>query len=179
MNGDDIQFRMAEAADAAALGEFMERNFMAAYGHCSTPENLEAAIRQHYGEPAQLRQILDGDRCNLIAFEGERWIGHAQLHLGSMAPAEAAGLPALELSRFYIDTSFHGRGVAQAMMAHVKREALARGASSLWLSVWQEAPQAIRFYQKSEFRIAGELVFMVGDDPKDDWLMVCDLGRPA
>lgn len=177
MSTSGLQFRVAEPGDAAALGEFMARNFLAAYGHCSSPDNVQAAVQQHYGEPAQLRQILDGNRCNLIALDGERWVGHAQLHLGSVAPSQAPGLPALELSRFYIDSSFHGRGAAQAMMAEVKREALARGAASLWLSVWQEAPQAIRFYQKSEFRIAGELVFMVGDDPKDDWLMVCDLGR--
>ena len=51
-----------------------------------------------------------------------------------------------------------------------------RGATrSLCLSVWKEQPQAIRFYEKEGFRIAGELVFMVGDDPKEDWLMVCEL----
>jgi GNAT superfamily N-acetyltransferase len=175
MTRNGLHFRMAEPADASALGEFMARNVLLAYGHCSTPENVQAAVQEHYGEPAQLRQILDGNRCNLIALDGERWVGHAQLHLGNVAPTEAPGLPALEVSRFYIDTEFHGRGAAQALMAEVKREARARGAASLWLSVWQEAPQAIRFYQKSQFRIAGELVFMVGTDPKDDWLMVCDL----
>jgi GNAT superfamily N-acetyltransferase len=65
--------------------------------------------------------------------------------------------------------------VAQAMMARVKQEARRRGIGTLYLSVWQEQPQAIRFYSKEGFAIAGELVFMVGDDPKDDWLMVCPL----
>jgi len=176
MSAPPLRFRLAGPADAAALGEFMARNFLAAYGHCSSPTNIAAAIAKHYGEAAQLRQILDAGRHNLIALAGEQWVGHAQLHLGSTAPAEAPALPAIELSRFYIDGSFHGRGAAQAMMAEVKREARARGAASLWLSVWQESPQAIRFYEKEGFRIAGELVFVIGDDPKDDWLMVCELG---
>ena len=171
-----LRFRLAEANDAAELGEFMARNFLAAYGHCSSPENIQAAVGQHYGEPAQLRQILDGKRRNLLALEGDRWVGHAQLNTGSPAPAQAPALPAFEVSRFYIDTRFHGRGAAQVMMAQVKHEARELGAASLWLSVWQESPQAIRFYEKEGFRIAGELVFMVGDDPKDDWLMVCELG---
>jgi GNAT superfamily N-acetyltransferase len=175
MNTGNLRFRLAEPADAAALGEFMAHNFLAAYGHCSTPENVQFAVQQHYGEPAQLRQILDEHRYNLIALDGEQWVGHAQLHIGSEVPSEAVALPAVELGRFYVDTSFHGTGIAQAMMAEVKREARSRGAASLWLSAWQEAPQAIRFYQKSDFRIAGELIFLVGDDPKNDWLMVCDL----
>jgi ribosomal protein S18 acetylase RimI-like enzyme len=61
------------------------------------------------------------------------------------------------------------------MMRETKAEAKRRGARRIGLSVWQEQPQAMRFYEKEGFRIAGELIFMVGDDPKDDWLMVCDL----
>jgi len=168
-------FRLANLADSAKLGEFMARNFLAAYGHCSSAENVTAAVAQHYGESAQRKQILDPDRLNLLMLGGDDWVGHAQLNAGSRAPAGAASSPAIELSRFYIDTRFHATGAAQAMMAELKRRARTRGAASLWLSVWQESPQAIRFYGKEGFRIAGQLVFMVGDDPKDDWLMVCDL----
>ena len=57
----------------------------------------------------------------------------------------------------------------------MRRLAAERGTASLWLSCWQQQPQAIRFYEKEGFRITGELVFVVGDDPKDDWLMVAGL----
>ncbi len=175
MNQLALDFRLAEASDAATLGEFMARNFLAAYGHCSTPKNIQAAIHEHYGEAAQLRQILDPSRWNLIALHGEAWAGHAQLKSGGDVPAGVAWLPAVELSRFYVDTQFHGRSVAQAMMQEVKSRARELGARSIFLSVWQDQPQAIRFYTKEGFTIAGTLVFMVGDDPKDDWLMVCPL----
>ena len=167
-----LEFRLAEAADAAMLGEFMARNFLAAYGHCSTPENIQAAIHEHYGETAQLRQIQDPSRWNLIALHGEQWAGHAQLKSGGILPRGLSPLPAVELSRFYVDTAFHGLSVAQAMMEKVKSRARELGARSIFLSVWQEQPQAIRFYTKEGFTIAGTLVFVVGNDPKDDWLMV-------
>ena len=41
------RFRLAEAADAPALARFMTRNFLAAYGHCSTPANVAAAVAEH------------------------------------------------------------------------------------------------------------------------------------
>ncbi len=171
----ELDYRLAEASDAAMLGEFMARNFLAAYGHCSTPENVQAAIHEHYGEAAQLRQVLDPSRWNLIALHGDHWAAHAQLKAGGDAPDGVAALPAVELSRFYVDTQFHGRSVAQAMMQEVKSRARELGARSIFLSVWQDQPQAIRFYTKEGFTIAGTLVFMVGNDPKDDWLMVYPL----
>lgn len=170
-----LQFRLAEPGDAAALGEFMSRNFLAAYGHCSTPDNVRACIAEHYEEAAQLRQISDPGRWNLIVTAGDAWAGHAQLKSGGGIPDAIGDPSAIELARFYVDTAFHGQGVAQAMMREAKAEAKRRGATRMCLSVWQEQPQAIRFYEKEGFRIAGELVFMVGDDPKDDWLMVCAL----
>lgn len=175
MNSNPYFFRLAGPADSAKLGEFMARNFLTAYGHSSTPENVQAAVAKHYSEPAQLRQILDPGRLNLLMLRGDEWVGHAQLRFDSPVPAGAGAAPAIELSRFYIDTPFHGQGAAQFMMIELKRQARARGTSSLWLSAWQESAQAIRFYGKEGFRIAGQLVFMVGDDPKDDWLMVCEL----
>lgn len=175
MSGPALDFRLAEAADAAALGEFMVRNFLAAYGHCSTPGNIQAAIHEHYGEAAQLQQIEDPSRWNLLALHGGEWAGHAQLKSVDAVPEGVTMHPAVELSRFYVDVSFHGRSVAQAMMEKVKARARELGARSIFLSVWQDQAQAIRFYTKEGFTIKGTLVFMVGDDPKDDWLMVYPL----
>jgi len=120
-------------------------------------------------------QVADPQRLNLLLEREGELAGHAQLRFGGATPAPVQPLPAAEIARFYVDTAFHGRGLAQEMMAEARRLASARGARSLWLSVWQEQPQAIRFYEKEGFRIAGTLVFKVGDDPKDDWLMVAPL----
>jgi GNAT superfamily N-acetyltransferase len=168
-----LRFRLAGPADAPALAGFMARNFVAAYGHCSSPANIAAAIDEHYGLAAQARQIADPSRRNLLAETGDGALaGHAQLHFDGETPAPVHQLPAADLARFYVDVPWHGRGVAQAMMAEVERLARAGGARALWLSVWQDQPQAVRFYEKAGFARAGTLVFVVGDDPKDDWLMV-------
>lgn len=168
----ELRFRHAVGDDAEMLAAFMTRNFLAAYGDCSTPQNIAATVDKHYGVDAQRRQLDDSSRINLLAEREGRLAGHAQLRFGADAPPEVTLLPAAEIARFYVDLDFHGHGIAQDMMAEVLRLTAARGAASLWLSVWQLQPQAIRFYEKEGFRIAGRLVFVVGDDPKDDWLMI-------
>jgi GNAT superfamily N-acetyltransferase len=171
-------FRLAGIEDAEALAGFMSRNFLATYGDCSSPENIAAAIAKHYGLEAQRRQLAERTRLNLVMEVEGAIAGHAQLHFFGDTPEAVRPLPTAEIARFYVDTEFHGRGLAQLMMAEVRRLALARGSRSLWLSVWQQQPQAIRFYEKEGFRIAGTIVFVVGDDPKDDWLMVSPLAVP-
>ncbi|HET9485336.1 MAG TPA: GNAT family N-acetyltransferase [Xanthomonadales bacterium] len=173
-----VRFRLATAEDAEPLAAFMTRNFLAAYGHCSTAQNVAACVAEHYAAAAQRRQLADPARVNVVGCLDGRIAGHAQLRVGGAAPPDVVPLPAVEIARFYVDLDFHGRGVAQAMMADVRERATALGAASLWLSVWQQQPQAIRFYGKEGFRIAGALVFHVGDDPKDDWLMVARV-QPA
>jgi GNAT superfamily N-acetyltransferase len=176
----DLRFRLAGPADAPALADFMSRNFLAAYGHCSSPANIAAAVAEHYGLAAQQRQIGDATRVNLLAETPDGVLaGHAQLHFDGDTPAAVAPRPAADVARFYVDVAVPGRGVALAMMAEVERIAAARGMRALWLSVWQEQPQAVRFYEKTGLSKAGALVFVVGDDPKDDWLMVKSLPGPA
>ena len=41
----------------------------------------------------------------------------------------------------------------------------------MWLTVWQESSQAIRFWRKHGFQLVGRSIFHVGDDPKEDWVM--------
>jgi GNAT superfamily N-acetyltransferase len=166
------RFRLALPTEAEALADFMTRNFLATYGACSTPANVAATVDRHYGVAAQRRQLADAGCANLLAEVDGEIAGLAQLRFDSQAPPGVEALPALEISRFYVDTAWQGRGIAQALMAEARRIAEGRGAKALWLSCWQEQPQAIRFYAKEGFRIAGTLVFAIGDDPKDDWLMV-------
>jgi ribosomal protein S18 acetylase RimI-like enzyme len=172
-----LHFRDATSADAPALAAFMERNFRSSYGHGSTPENIDAAVRGHYGLAAQLRQLADPSRWHLLA-EGEagELLGHAQVQFEGAVPDAVQPRPAAEVTRFYVDAVAHGRGVAQRMLAEVEAHARRRGIASLWLSVWTEQPQAVRFYEKSGFAPVGKLVFHIGDDAKDDWLMLKALG---
>ena len=172
-----LTFRVASIDDAAALGEFMTRNFVLAYSHTASPENIATAVSDNYGEAAQRRQLADVHHLGLIAEAGSEIAGHALLHLAEVPSAGVVALPTIEIARFYVDSSLHGRGVAQTMMVQAKREARQLGAASVWLSVAQSAAQAIRFYEKEGFRISGELIYMLGNDPKDDWLMVCELSK--
>ena len=163
----DMQFRLATQEDAAEIAEFMTRNFLAAYGHSSNPENVQKAVKNYYGVEAQHADLADNQIVNCLCIIEEKIAGLAQVK----PPKPDADPNQFELSRFYVDAIFHGKGIAPALMQKTLDIIRAHSAKILWLSVWQESQQAIRFYQKHGFVISGDTIFMIGDEPMKDWLM--------
>ena len=114
----------------------------------------------------------------LIAKIGDQLAGLALLVQAS-APPEIKAPCALELRRFYVDASYHGRGVAHHLMKEVLAAAADCGEASLWLSAFSGNGRAIAFYKRWGFRIVGEHDFIVGNDRQRDYLMLCQLREEA
>jgi GNAT superfamily N-acetyltransferase len=80
------------------------------------------------------------------------------------------------LSRFYLDRSVHGSGLAKKLLDSVNGTAEARGFLSLWLSVLELNVPAVKFYTKHGFIKVGEWEYPYTSHGKRyidiDWLMV-------
>jgi ribosomal protein S18 acetylase RimI-like enzyme len=60
-------------------------------------------------------------------------------------------------------------------MNAAKARARRRGATRLWLGVWQRNARAQAFYGKHGFRKVGAQIFVVGSDPQTDDVLLCEL----
>ena len=120
----------------------------------------------------QLAEISNPEIVTLVAQSQTSLIAFAQLHLRPGTPACVTPSPAVELHRIYVDQSFHGTGLAAALLAEVFTIAEQHGAAAVWLGVWEQNPRAIRFYQRSGFVEVGDHVFVVGTDRQRDVVMV-------
>ena len=56
-------------------------------------------------------------------------------------------------------------------MARCVEDARNAGHDAIWLGVWERNARAIRFYERWEFRVVGQHVFVVGKDPQNDLLL--------
>lgn len=166
--------RDAVTSDAGRLSALMRETFVAANGHCSTADNVAIFLDQVYTPERQRAEIGDPNTLTLIVElpSGGQWAGFAQLRFTSPAPMEVTLSRPVELGRIYLSPAFQGQGLATQLMQRLYDETRGWGGDGLWLNVWQEATHAIGFYTKHGFRIVGKSIFTVGDDPKDDWVMV-------
>ena len=170
-----INIRPAEERDAASLAALAERTFRDTFAHVNRAEDIDAHCRKHYRESIQSAEIRDPNRTTLVCDVQERLVAYGQLRWGGAPSSVVAARPA-EIQRLYVDASWHGKGVAQALMASLLEAAVSGGADVAWLGVWEQNPRAIAFYAKSGFAVVGDHVFVLGTDPQRDLVLARRLG---
>ena len=169
--------RVAVAGDAAALSQLAESTFRETFAEDNTPENMDDHCSASYRPDVQAGEIADEAMETLVA-EGHsgELVAYAQLHRTHQPSClERPGM--MELQRLYVDQQWHGSGLAQEMMDALVERAMAEGADSLWLGVWERNPRAIRFYERVGFVAEGAHEFLLGTEPQRDLVMVLPLGQ--
>jgi diamine N-acetyltransferase len=165
-----LTIRLAGPEDAAEVGAFGERSFRETFGPDNRPEDMDAYCRATYALERQRAELAASDRVTLVAEMDGVLAGYAQLREGPV-PASVTGPDPIELLRFYVDSKWHGQGIAVALMEQTIDHARRRGRRTLYLAVWERNPRAISFYRKQGFREVGSQPFQLGRDVQTDRVM--------
>ncbi|MEO8064998.1 MAG: GNAT family N-acetyltransferase [Pseudomonadota bacterium] len=167
----------AVAEDAPLLAELAARTFFEAFAADNDPEDMRRHLEKSYTAELHLAEIRNPAIDTLLMRgDGGAPLAYAQLRAGHVSegvPAEGS----VELWRFYVDRPWHGQGLAHTLMAAAKARARRRGASTLWLGVWERNARAQAFYAKHGFRKVGNHIFVVGSDPQTDDILLCELAQ--
>ncbi|MGE5927648.1 MAG: N-acetyltransferase family protein [Gemmatimonadota bacterium] len=166
----EILIRRAHRDDAASLASFAREIFDTTFGPHNDPADMRAYMDEAFGEAQQGSELTDPAIVTFIADADGELAGYAQLSARRTPPAKTGPQP-VELMRFYVGSGWQGRGVAQALMRAVEREARRLGAEALWLCVWGQNARAVSFYRKCGFREIGTTPFQLGRDTQTDLVM--------
>lgn len=180
--GTALTVRPATEADLPALVEFAERVFRESFGRDNTPENMDAYIGGALTVGRFAAILRDAGARTLVGEAGGGIAAYAQL-MTAPPPAEHLdgerdGSGCALLQRFYLDPALHGSGAANVLLAAVLDAAADLGAATLWLTVWERNPRAIRYYEKQGFEAIGNAPFQLGDERQNDLVMQRDV-RPG
>jgi len=166
------RIRALAMSDAAPFSAFAERLFRETYQDGYDPADIDDYVAHAFSPMQQTLELNEPGARVLVLEDAENgMLGYAHLRQ-TPPPAALAGRFALEISRFYVDRPWHGRGIARVLMSACIAEARSRGADALWLMVYQNNARAVAFYEKSGFRRSGTAQFKLGRRIDDDWVMV-------
>jgi diamine N-acetyltransferase len=163
--------RRATIEDAAALAALGRRTFIDTFGDDNSADDLVAFVDGAYGEPIQQEELASSHLTYFLAEADGVPVGFAMVRRDRSSPF-VDDPTAIELQRLYVDRAWHGTGLAQALMATCLELAVAGGAGSLFLGVWERNAKALRFYAAQGFTAVGSHTFMVGRDAQTDLVMV-------
>lgn len=166
----DVIIRPAQPADVQALAALARVTFYEAYDTLTRPSDLDAYTAEHYSLTQIARELADPRLAIWLGLHGEEAVGFLQLAVVA-PPSEVKGRRPLKLDRLYLRKSAWGLGLGRRFMELMLRTAAERGHDSVWLSVWEKNPRALRFYQNWGFIDIGWEIFPTGEDRSIDRLM--------
>lgn len=176
--------RTATPDDVGALARVAAVTFPLACPPGTDLADIAAHVVRHLSDEAFRRYLADPDRTVLVVeaeAEGEGGLlGYAMLVRGRPADAEPAaalpGRPAVLLDKCYLLPEAQGTGAGDLLLAAATREAVAGGASCLWLGVNRQNARAARFYERNGLRVVGRRSFRVGQVVHEDDVRALVLG---
>jgi ribosomal protein S18 acetylase RimI-like enzyme len=166
--------RKAEIGDAEALSSLARRTFDETFSPTNSEENMRVYMDAHFFPARQREEIADPLRSIYIAWHGAKAVGFLSLYEGEPEVCIKTR-PTIELSRIYVDSAWHGTGLARELTDLAFSIARKKGCSSIWLGVWEHNLRALKFYYKMGFMRVGSHVFMMGNDPQNDFVLECPL----
>ena len=162
--------RVGTVADAATLTEFGRRTFHDTFAADNDPDDMAAYLAEAFTPEQQAAELAQAECTCLLAEVDGVLAGMA--YVIDRSPNEVVhGSHLVELQRFYVDTPWHGRGVARVLMTAVVETAQALDGDVLWLGVWERNARAIAFYRKQGFERVGAKTFRLGADVQTDDVM--------
>lgn len=171
-----FEIRLARVQDAGVLSIFFERSFKETFGPYNSDENMAMYCRQAFGESIQKQEIMDPK-------------GQVVLACLSQDPYALAGFfhlrinqNEIDLARLYIDSKWHGQGLADSLMMEALSRSRNLGFSHLTLGVWENNERARSFYRRWGFSQTGEREFVLGHDRQLDLVLerstvVCEMTK--
>lgn len=166
--------RKGVTADATVLAKFSSRVFQEAFGADNRPDDMRAHLAATFGVRQQTSELNDPAAITLLAEHEGTLIAYALVRR-STPPRCVTHASPVELHRFYVDRPYHGKGVAQLLMAAVNQAAYELHGKYIWLSTWERNLRAIAFYTKAGFTDAGTADFFVGSDRQRDRILVAEV----
>lgn len=163
--------RDAVPADVPRLAAAARSFFLAAYEHLSDPEDMAAHLAAHFAPDVVGAELAKSDVRYLLATDGDEIVGFVKLQSGGEAPEAVPGRIAVEIQQLYVSPARQRGGIGRRLMDRAVEIAAAEGAEGIWLSVWEDADWATRFYEGYGMRPLAKLDFVLGKTHYVDLLM--------
>lgn len=168
-------FRRAIEADAGGIVRIGRKVWRETFRHTTTPENVKAYLDSTYTLELITTNINDPTRRIVVVASHDGEVAGFAVLVTDSSPSEPsiADWPSpIELQKIYIDTPYHGAGLAKLLTDGTYDLARSEGYQSIWLGVLPINTRAVRFYEKSGFVKVGEHGFWVGDQLDTDDIMI-------
>ncbi len=169
-----MKIRKCTFEDLEVLLEISLKTFIDAFEKDNDPIDFEEYITAAFSKSTLTEQLNDPNSAFYFLYLDEELAGYFKLNEHD-AQNELQSDDTMELERIYVLKEFQGQRFGAFMLEEAIRITGNKNKKQLWLGVWEENANAIRFYKKHGFTKFGTHPYYVGQDKQTDWLMRIEL----
>lgn len=169
-----VTLKPCTLSDLEILRQVSLETFREAFANQNDPSHFEAYLREAFSIEGLRREMENPAARFFFLYYGGKLAGYVKIN-GANAQTELQDPEALEIERIYVRKPFQGKGLGSWLLDEIKSLGREEGKKYLWLGVWEENGEAIRFYKRHGFVTFGKHPYYIGSDRQMDWLMQLDL----
>ncbi|MFS4492826.1 GNAT family N-acetyltransferase [Maribacter sp. 2308TA10-17] len=172
-----LRFQKCALTHLDQLIEISKTTFVNAFEKDNNPEDFETYIDAAFDKSTIKEQLVNPNSSFYFAIKDEALAGYFKLNAGD-AQTDIKSEEAIELERIYVLQEFQGKQIGKMMLQKAIEIAGEKHKRYIWLGVWEENTDAIRFYQRHNFTKFATHPYFIGKDKQTDWLMRFEIKKP-
>jgi len=166
----NLSFNICGLKDLDTLLKISRDTFIAAFKKDNNPKDFQNYINTAFNKETIKTELLNPHSSFYLVLLNELLVGYFKLNEKD-AQNEQFESDSMELERIYVINTFQGQQIGKQMLLKAIDIAKSKDLHFLWLGVWQENTNAVRFYERHDFKIFSEHPYYIGKDKQMDWLM--------
>jgi ribosomal protein S18 acetylase RimI-like enzyme len=166
----NLTFETCSIEDLEILVNISRETFVTAFEKNNNAEDFWDYINKAFDEDVIIEELLDSNSDFYFVYLKNVLVGYFKLNKND-AQSEKFAQSSIELQRVYVLKDFQNQGIGKHILLKVITIAKLNKVKFLWLGVWQENKNAVRFYEFYGFKKFGTHPYYIGKDKQTDWLM--------
>jgi diamine N-acetyltransferase len=156
--------------DLQTLREISIETFNDTFKEQNSPENMNAYLEKAFNLKQLEKELSNSSSQFLLVYINNEIAGYLKININD-AQSEDMGDESLEIERIYIQNNFQKHGLGKLLINKAIEIAIEHNKQKIWLGVWEENENAIKFYKKMGFVQTGTHSFYMGDEEQLDFIM--------
>lgn len=165
-----LELRPVPPEDLERFRRISVKTFTEAFAPVNTEANMNAYVSAAFNSEKLALELRNPDSRLYYCFFGEEPVGYIKLNFAP-AQSDLNDPRSLELERIYVLREHQNKKAGMFMMEKAVEFARQNQLDYIWLGVWDQNHNAIRFYERNGFVRVGEHTFMLGDEKQTDVIM--------
>lgn len=171
----DLQIIEVKPEDNQKLMTIGYRTFYDSFGPpINSEENIQSYLQKKFNIEQITIELNHPESMFYFAIIGNQIVGYLKLNINSAQTESVIG-NGLEIERIYVVKEQQGKKIGQYLFDKCIEVAKLQKKDFIWLGVWDQNLNAIKFYERNGFKTFDKHQFMLGTDQQTDLMMKLQL----